>query len=423
MVDALAAGDGAADFATIDTVAEAGHDARRFSGDLLQRLRDLIILQKLPEAVEKGLLDAPDDELARMRTQAGQVGEATLSRWADIVHNGLVEMRGATSPRLLLELIVARMLLPAADESVAGLLQRLEALERFGPPASLDVPTTSSNDEERPSSFASLRPGSLRPASAPPALAASSPPVSAPPASSVKPASAPPAQSSRPISAPPAVDRDSAPPAIDGVNAADVRRAWDEIVRMVGNGSKKAAAFAREAMVREIDGQILVLVFKHKIHADGVSNDPGPLIEAVHQVFGGTWSIRCEVGGDQRPASTPAPRTQAPTKPAAAKPSAAKPSAAKKSAPPPAPAEDWPEPAKLGGATTARSGSTTEPMPQDTDVPYDPEFDGPVREGFDPGDEPDPDTDSLAVRQTSEEQALESLRQSFDLEKIAEHGR
>jgi DNA polymerase-3 subunit gamma/tau len=62
-------------------------------------------------------------------------------------------------------------------------------------------------------------------------------------------------------------------------------------------------------------------------------------------------------------------------------------------------------------------------MPQDSDIPYDPEFDGPVREGFDPGDEPDPATDSLAVRQTSEEQALESLRQSFDLEKIAEHGR
>ncbi|WP_117213377.1 DNA polymerase III subunit gamma and tau, partial [Allorhizocola rhizosphaerae] len=134
MIDALAAGDGGAAFATIDRVAEAGHDARRFAGDLLQRIRDLIILRRLPEAVERGLLDAPEDELARMRVQSGQLGDATLSRYADILHNGLVEMRGATSPRLLLELFVARMLLPAADDSIPAMLQRLERLERHGPP-------------------------------------------------------------------------------------------------------------------------------------------------------------------------------------------------------------------------------------------------------------------------------------------------
>jgi DNA polymerase III subunit gamma/tau len=427
MVDALAAGDGAAAFSTIDSVAEAGHDARRFAGDLLQRLRDLIILQRLPEAVEKGLLDAPDDELAHMRIQAGQTGEATLSRWADIVHNGLVEMRGATSPRLLLELLVARMLLPSADDSVAGLLQRLESLERSGPapstPASA-APAAPAEDRPLPVT-AVLKPGSLKPASAPPF---SSVPVSAPPSSAG--GSAPQATA--------VIDKEGMPPAIDGVDAAGVRRAWEEIVRMVGNGSKKAAAFAREAMVREIDGQALVLVFKHKIHADGVSNDPAPLTEAVHQVFGGVWTIRCEVSGEQRPLSAPAqrppttslpspappaPAKSAPSKQPAAKPAATKPTAARKSAAKPTGAEDWPETAKLGGPATAAGGRAREPMPQDSDVPYDPEFDGPIREGFDPGDEPDPHTDSVAVRQTSEEQALQSLRQSFNLEKIAEHGR
>ena len=72
---------------------------------------------------------------------------------------------------------------------------------------------------------------------------------------------------------------------------------------MVGQNSKKAAAFAREAVVREIDGQTLILVFKHKIHADGVNNDPGPLLEAVHQTMGGVWNVRCEVGGDGRKAA------------------------------------------------------------------------------------------------------------------------
>lgn len=136
MVDALAAGDGGGAFSAVDQVAEAGHDARRFAGDLLQRFRDLIILRRLPEAVERGVLDAPEDELARMRDQAGRLGDATLSRFADILHNGLVEMRGATSPRLLLELFVARMLLPAADDSASAVLQRLERLERGAPRAS-----------------------------------------------------------------------------------------------------------------------------------------------------------------------------------------------------------------------------------------------------------------------------------------------
>src|SRR3954470_11810922 len=112
MCDALAAGDGAAAFGTIDRVAEAGHDPRRFASDLLERFRDLIVLQQVPDAVSKGLIDGPADQLDAMTAQATRLGPATLSRCADIVHNGLVEMRGTTAPRLLLELITARMLLP-----------------------------------------------------------------------------------------------------------------------------------------------------------------------------------------------------------------------------------------------------------------------------------------------------------------------
>ncbi|GAB2581959.1 hypothetical protein Aab01nite_59180 [Paractinoplanes abujensis] len=130
MCDAIAAGDGAAAYATIDRVAEAGHDPRRFASDLLERFRDLIVLQQVPDAVAKGLIDGPADQLETMGAQAARLGPATLSRCADIVHNGLVDMRGTTAPRLLLELITARMLLPGAEDSTGALLQRLERMER-----------------------------------------------------------------------------------------------------------------------------------------------------------------------------------------------------------------------------------------------------------------------------------------------------
>ncbi|QJY50426.1 DNA polymerase III subunit gamma and tau [Pseudonocardia broussonetiae] len=130
MVDALAAGDRAVVFETVDKLVEAGHDPRRFASDLLQRLRDVTLLQAVPEAAERGLVEAAADEVARMVEQADRIGPATLARYGEIVHTGLVEMRGATAPRLLLELLCARMLLPAASTADAGLLERLERIER-----------------------------------------------------------------------------------------------------------------------------------------------------------------------------------------------------------------------------------------------------------------------------------------------------
>ncbi len=130
MVEALAVGDGASVFGAIDKVVEAGHDPRRFGADLLQRLRDLVILAAVPEAAAKNLIDVPADELTRMSDQALKMGAATLSRMAEVLHTGLIDMRGTTSPRLVLELMTARMLLPAASLADGALLQRLERLER-----------------------------------------------------------------------------------------------------------------------------------------------------------------------------------------------------------------------------------------------------------------------------------------------------
>jgi len=130
-IDAIAARDGATLFKTVDRVIESGHDPRRFTSDLLERLRDLMIVDALAQTNANSILrDLPDDQLERMRNQSQRIGSANLSRAADIAAEGLTQMRGATAPRLILELICGRILLPGSDTSESGLLSRIERLER-----------------------------------------------------------------------------------------------------------------------------------------------------------------------------------------------------------------------------------------------------------------------------------------------------
>ncbi|MCX6426800.1 MAG: DNA polymerase III subunit gamma and tau [Actinobacteria bacterium] len=152
-VDALAAGDGATLFKTVDRVIESGHDPRRFASDFLERLRDLMIVDALPDGGASAILrEVSDDQLERMRTQAQLISSAGLSRAADIAADGLTQMRGATAPRLMLELICGRMLLPLGDKSERGLLARVERLERADslPPMSSAVLTRSAPVQESP---------------------------------------------------------------------------------------------------------------------------------------------------------------------------------------------------------------------------------------------------------------------------------
>ena len=146
-IDALAAHDGATLFATIDRVIESGHDPKRFTADLLERLRDLMIVNALGDTSANSILrDMPDDQLERMRTQADRIGTASLSRAADIAAQGLTEMRGATAPRLMLELICGRILLPVSDATESGLLARIERLERVENIAPMPVKSTGGGD-------------------------------------------------------------------------------------------------------------------------------------------------------------------------------------------------------------------------------------------------------------------------------------
>ncbi|MEU4566269.1 DNA polymerase III subunit gamma and tau [Micromonospora sp. NPDC023956] len=408
MCDALAAGDGAAAYATVDRVAEAGHDPRRFASDLLERLRDLIVLQQVPDAADKGLIDGPADQVERMTAQAQRLGPGTLSRCADIVHNGLVEMRGATAPRLLLELICARMLLPGVDDSTGGLLQRLERMERrltLGVPApAADV--ASARPEAAP---ARSEPVAARPETAPvrPEAAAVRPePVPSPAApgtgrgapswdAAAEPAppplaertptaaAAPEPTGSRRAVPPEAVMPDPvtpAPPRPDApstgtVDAVSVRRVWGDVVGKVNRSNKRIAALMRDAVVRDLDGDTLVLTVKSAVLARMMTDHAQVLTDALYEELGGRWQIRCEVAGERGGSrasaapSRPAAAASPPARPAAP-PAAPERSGPAGAASPDGPAggggsaaveEDWPEPARPGGVAPERSDDWPEP--------------------------------------------------------------
>jgi DNA polymerase-3 subunit gamma/tau len=127
-IDALAAQDSASLFNTVDRVVESGQDPKRFAQDLLERLRDLIVVGAVDDNNSQVLKELPADQIDRIRTQAKLIGIANLIRAADLVANGLTQMRGATPPRLILELICGQMMLPTGND--AALAARVEKLER-----------------------------------------------------------------------------------------------------------------------------------------------------------------------------------------------------------------------------------------------------------------------------------------------------
>ncbi|HEY3753969.1 MAG TPA: DNA polymerase III subunit gamma and tau, partial [Pseudonocardiaceae bacterium] len=249
IVDGLAAGDGPAVFGTVDRLVEAGHDPRRFTTDLLERLRDLVLLKAVPDAHDRGLVAMPEDELARMRAQADQLGPATLTRYAEILHAGLVEMRGATAPRLLVELLCARMLLPSASATDAAVLQRLEGLERRMTLAPVEAGTAAPAVPAAPAAAApapvaaaqAARPTYQRPATKP---------TEAPP-----PAPKPEQVAEQPAPEPAAAAA-SAPSTMDSTA---IRQIWPELLRKVGERSKPTLVLLQNATVKTVEGNTLVL--------------------------------------------------------------------------------------------------------------------------------------------------------------------
>ena len=190
-VNALIDRDGAALFTAVDRVIESGNEPRRFVTDLLERVRDLIVLQRIPGAAESGLIHAPEEVIATEVDQASRIGPAELARAGDLVNRALGEIKGATAPRLQLELLMAKLLLPTTDDSTDGLRARLELLERSGVvnhvPARAQAKPVAT--EPAPPPAKPVAPPPAKPVAPPPAKpVAPAPPVPAPPKKPAKPA-------------------------------------------------------------------------------------------------------------------------------------------------------------------------------------------------------------------------------------------
>jgi DNA polymerase-3 subunit gamma/tau len=343
MVDALAAGDSAAVYETVDRVVEAGHDPRRFATDLLERLRDLVVLDAVPDANAKGLIDYPPDEVERMTDQAARLGTATLSRMSDIVHTGLIEMRGTTSPRLLLELVSARMLLPSAAADGGALLQRLERMERrlsvsggtVEPvPAVRDAPVRDApGRDDAPGRKAPIREAPVREAPVRDAAPGRNAPVRKAPARDDAPGrkapvreapvrEAPAGEAPAPKTAkaeeatPSARSRRSpqdqpepaaaAPPhtPVGELDAAAVRRIWPEVLDNVKRRRRTAHALLMNVSVQSVDDGVLTLTISSIPLSRLLAQEANTEVvrSALKDVLGVDWRIAVVVDGDGGPA-------------------------------------------------------------------------------------------------------------------------
>jgi len=319
VVDAFGAHDGGAVLEIVDRVVEAGHDPRRFAEDLLERLRDLIVLNAVPDAGEKGLLDEPVDVLERMTRQSAQLGRVELSRAADIVNTGLTEMRGATAPRLLLELICARVLLPAVGDDEASLLVRLERLERRFAIAG-DVATPSPATASRAATASPLSPtapavpaGANETVAAPAAVAPAKPPsADAAPAAAGPAAVVPAAPVARPAAA--------SPPLANGdLDAVAVRRIWDDVLEVAKRLKRRTHALllSGPAQVVDVRANVLVVGFASgPVERQFNTGDNVDILQvALKEVLGVDWRIETTLSGSTAPAATAGDGTAA-TKPA-----------------------------------------------------------------------------------------------------------
>ena len=461
IVDAFAAGDGAAVFRAVNRVIEGGHEPRRFATDMLDRFRDLIVLASVPDAITSGLLDVPPDRAEALTAQASRSGLAALTRAAEIISAGLDQMRGATSPRLLLELMCAQVLLPAAATDERSVLARLERLEsgavnqsypeRTRPAPEPSVPP----DPGRPVSAAPSQPAAEsepgRPVGTAPSRSAAAPqparPVEDPPARPA--AAAPPApgaqvpaDSARPSEDPsrsqaarqasagagvaaasgaPESSRPGAPPPAGPRGAATaetLRQGWDGVLEALKAKRRVAWMLLSNASVVSLDEGVLTLRFPRQGDVKGFqSSGYEDLLKQVLQArFGVNVVVRAVSGGDSPPGERrrqgPGPVPPAPAPPAG-QPAGARPGEAPAAAdsppvaPRPAAAEPPSAPAPPADGAGRRGGGTGPFGISDLPPPPDEEF--------------DPDDEDMAVPVAADLTGMALVQRELGAQVIAEY--
>jgi DNA polymerase-3 subunit gamma/tau len=321
-VDAFAAGDAGGVFTCVDKVIEVGQDPRRFAEDLLRRIRDLVVVAAVPDALSSGLVEAAGDQAERLSSQAASLGAGELTRAAEVIAAGLTDMRGTTAPRLHLELMCARVLLPGADVDDRGIHARLDRLERR-------IGMTGTQ-----AALAPVRPEPTRPEPAPRSTAAEPAPVRPEPAAdepaperAAEPAPRRPEPAEEP--SPPDArgpaggetddtklgsERDPTKPAPGAkFTVTDIRRLWPEVLEEV-KGKRRFTwiLLSQNAHVAELRGDTLLLAMTNAGARDsfGRGGSEDILREALVVVLGADLKVEAMV--EPGNASAASPRTPPP---------------------------------------------------------------------------------------------------------------
>ena len=436
-VDALAGGDGGAAYRVIEKMVSSGHDPRRFVEDFLQRLRDLLIIAVAGDGANDVLVGTPHDQFERMSVQAKNWGTQALSRAADLTDEALRSMTGATSPRLQLELLIGRILVPGggvdatagaygvAPAAVAGGMAGTPGplsggvgLVGGGAPAEASAGSSSfgarqarealarkkaqkSGDHQgasvAPEAFADSRIDSPRQAEHAPQSQPSSGgwEVARPAAHSDAPA-----QHSAPVDAPAAapaqVSSSAAAP-----NADLVRQRWGDVVERLATHSRVVwSLLSQNGQLGAVDGDQLVILFPSQGMVASFTNGGRAQIveDTIYDVLGVRLHVSAQVGqsGGGPAVSTPsanahssaAPVQSMPTQTAPAQAAAAQASPAQESVP-----------SALGNSDASAHQAAPAPEfhvpaePIDASKPYDPQapesYDWHTQAPppFDPGDQ------------------------------------
>jgi DNA polymerase III subunit gamma/tau len=277
VVDAFATQNSSLVFSSVDKVIQSGQDPRRFVEDLLEKLRDLIVVLSVGEEAKSVLRGIAPAELEKMGLQAMSFGMAELTHAAGAVANALTEMSGATSPKLQLELMCAKVLVPASDKTEVGSLARIERLERrMGVAAAAEqvsAPVASTPSVAAPKAA----PATPRAETPQPAKAAPATPVAKPAAGSV-----------------PAVTQQA------------LMNAWPEIIGQVKKESRAAWMVAFTLTVMDLTDDVLTLKFLSQKDLDSFKSDSkstDALRKAIFAVLGIQVKFRPHIEEGSEPAA------------------------------------------------------------------------------------------------------------------------